>query len=157
MPTTINEDRPGSVDVVIDVDTTALKRSFARAAEASRHLTVALCQVCTHYQRRRGLVLAVAVCQTADHHGIDARALYGRYMLSVHDRHRAGGSLSTRRRTPTETTGPGQSRLTVQRICNGCKEPIGDANEAELAAAVDGHRLPDVTLECGCANRDDAA
>jgi hypothetical protein len=38
----------------------------------------------------------------------------------------------------------------VQRSCNGCQKSLGDAYEAELDAAVDGRRLPDVRLECGC-------
>jgi hypothetical protein len=38
--------------------------------------------------------------------------------------------------------------LTVQRCCNGCGLPIGDATEDELFAPLTGEQLPDVRSEC---------
>ncbi len=42
------------------------------------------------------------------------------------------------------------TRLTVQRVCNGCGRALGDATEHELDCAVAGMPLPDVREECGC-------
>lgn len=42
----------------------------------------------------------------------------------------------------------GATRATVQRRCNGCGQAIGDVTDAEMAAAVAGTPLPDVTAEC---------
>jgi hypothetical protein len=121
----------------------------AQAAE------VGACPVCRHYLARRFHVLPIAVVHHADQVGVDPKALLSRYMWSVHQRHLAGGCLSTRPRTPDEKTETG-TRLRVKRYCNGCASDLGDVREDELAAAVAGSPLPDVTRECGCAGRDAA-
>lgn len=46
----------------------------------------------------------------------------------------------------------GSSLITVHRSCNGCGRDIGDATPSELDAAMAGLPLPDVTVECGCAD-----
>ena len=48
----------------------------------------------------------------------------------------------------TRDDGTTATRHTVQRCCNGCEQPIGDATQDELAAAVSGEPLPDVRSEC---------
>jgi hypothetical protein len=49
--------------------------------------------------------------------------------------------------TPVQTDGA-RRLITVQRCCNGCGDSIGDANDADLNAAVAGLPLPDVRAEC---------
>lgn len=92
---------------------------------------------------------------------MNGRELLMRFLGSVHARHVAGGSLSTRHHTPvkwtTKANGGKSSRIRVQRSCNGCGSSLGDANDAELDAAMSGTDLPDVRLECGCYGREDAA
>jgi hypothetical protein len=53
-----------------------------------------------------------------------------------------------RTRTPDAGLPDGSRRITVQRCCNGCGDPLGDVTDAEITAAVDGRSLPDVTWEC---------
>lgn len=50
--------------------------------------------------------------------------------------------------TPDERTKRGGTRVHVKRCCNGCGATIGDITDAELEAAIEGRRLPDVTGEC---------
>lgn len=40
--------------------------------------------------------------------------------------------------------------IRVKRICDACDEPIGDATEAEIEAALAGLPLPSVAAEHGC-------
>ncbi|WP_417510611.1 hypothetical protein [Microbacterium sp.] len=40
--------------------------------------------------------------------------------------------------------------IRVKRTCENCYRPIGDANDAEMDAAVAGAPLPSVADECGC-------
>lgn len=117
-----------------------------------RRLEVKLCPVCRHYLARRQRCIPIAVVIAAMRRDVDPKALFGRYMWSVHERHLAGGCLSTRPRTPDEKTETG-SRIHVKRSCNGCGADLGDVRDDELDAAEAGHPLPDVTLECGCAGR----
>lgn len=58
---------------------------------------------------------------------------------------------ATRPSTPPFDLPEGGKRITVQRCCNGCGRPLGDANDAEMDAAIAGASLPDVRSECGCA------
>lgn len=124
-------------------------------------MAASLCPVCQYYAARRFRVVPLAVAIAAARADLDAHELYMRFMGSVHARHLAGESLSTRHHTPVEwTTGPGgekSSRLRVQRGCNGCGSSLGDANDAELDAAMSGAPLPDVRLECGCYDRPEVA
>ena len=56
----------------------------------------------------------------------------------------------TRPNTPSVKTATG-TRITAKRCCNGCgRTRDGDANDADLHAAVNGQELPDVRDECGC-------
>lgn len=132
----------------------------APAAEGLARVRVAShlagCMVCAAYVRRRGATLLVAVAGHAMGRRIGMAVLLDRYLQKVHTRHLAGGSLSTRHRTPIKKTKTG-SRIRVQRSCNGCSKTLGDANAAELQAAVGGRPLPDVRLECGCWTEDAAA
>ena len=57
----------------------------------------------------------------------------------------------TRPNTPDRVVN-GRRTMTVKRCCDGCGEPIGDATDAELEAAVMGH-LPSVIEEHGCQKR----
>jgi hypothetical protein len=43
----------------------------------------------------------------------------------------------------------GRRTVTVKRICDGCGQPIGDATNEEMEAAIMG-RLPSVQNEHGC-------
>ncbi|MHA7145462.1 hypothetical protein ACX80U_12165 [Arthrobacter sp. TmT3-37] len=52
-----------------------------------------------------------------------------------------------RRSTPDAVSGTKRT-ITVQRCCNGCANPIGDADDADLNAAMAGLPLPDVRDEC---------
>jgi hypothetical protein len=56
----------------------------------------------------------------------------------------------TRPYTPHEKTADGRTILHVHRCCENCGREIGDANAAELKAAMDGAPLPPVAEECGC-------
>lgn len=49
--------------------------------------------------------------------------------------------------TPTIRTATGE-RVRVKRVCNGCGHQLGDVTDSEIAAAVAGLPLPDVTDEC---------
>ncbi|MFG1659034.1 hypothetical protein ACGFIY_21130 [Micromonospora chersina] len=50
--------------------------------------------------------------------------------------------------TPTLPSADGGTTVRAKRYCNGCGNPVGDALEAEVIAAMEGRRLPDVTGEC---------
>lgn len=50
--------------------------------------------------------------------------------------------------TPRVTRPSGGKTITVQRVCNGCGNDIGDATEPELVAAMLGRDLPDATADC---------
>jgi hypothetical protein len=52
-----------------------------------------------------------------------------------------------RKSTPDQVNGTRRT-IRVQRCCNGCGKPIGDADEADMNAAVAGLPLPDVRDEC---------
>lgn len=52
--------------------------------------------------------------------------------------------------TPRMPSSGGGTTVTVKRACNRCGRRLGDATDAELEAAVNGSRLPDVHQECGC-------
>lgn len=54
----------------------------------------------------------------------------------------------SRRRTPDVRNPDGMVTVTIQRCCNGCGEPLGDATMTEIELATDGKPLPDVRLEC---------
>lgn len=123
---------------------------IARVAEAQLEGHLIGCPVCAHYVKRRGATLSVA----ADRHRVSAPLLLVRYVVgSVHQRHLAGESLSTRPYTPDRDLGGGKRRLHVKRCCNGCGKELGDAHDDELT----GGPLPDVRLECGCWAEDQAA
>lgn len=107
------------------------------------------CEVCSYYASRRGDLIAPELALQAFKRGVKVHVVAHEFLSRVHDRHLAGGSLSTRIHTPVVKTETG-SRITVQRACNGCGESVGDANDAELDAAMAGAPLPDVRLECGC-------
>lgn len=110
------------------------------------------CPVCAFYASRRATVLEPEFALRAFLRGVAVEVVAHEYMTGVHARHLAGGSLSTRRRTPVVKTETG-SRIKVQRICNGCGEPVGDARDDEIDAAISGEPLPDVRRECGCHGR----
>lgn len=57
----------------------------------------------------------------------------------------------TRTSTPPRANPDGSTTVKVQRACNNCNRSLGDATEEELDAAMNGERLPDVSIECGCA------
>lgn len=114
------------------------------------------CEVCSYYASRRGEVLAAELALQAFKRGVKVTVVVHEYLSRVHDRHLAGGSLSTRIHTPTIETKTG-SRIYLKRSCNGCGETVGDVNEAELDAAMSGAPLPDVRLECGCYGREASA
>lgn len=140
MPTT-----PVTIEFV--ADTAPASEQLARTRLAVHLLG---CPVCEHYYRRRGVTLLVAATVLAMARNVGVVLLLDRYLQAVHARHLAGGSLSTRRHTPVKRFGTGKSRIRVQRSCNGCQQSLGDANTAEIDAAVAGEPLPDVRLECGC-------
>jgi hypothetical protein len=117
----------------------------------------ASCTVCRAYLARRTVVLAPAFALQSLLRSVHPDVVAHEFMFAVHARHLAGGCLSTRRRTPDVVNEDGSKRLHVRRSCNGCGNDMGDANDAELDAAVAGHLLPDVRLECGCLPSQDAA
>lgn len=53
-----------------------------------------------------------------------------------------------RHTTPLHKNPDGSETITVQRCCNGCGLSLGDVTLAEIEAAIDGRRLPDVRMEC---------
>lgn len=108
------------------------------------------CQVCSHYLTRRAAALDDPIAYRAFVRGVGPGVVLHEYLSAVHDRHLAGGSLSTRPCTPDHVDLTGITRVTVKRSCNGCGSTLGDATTTELDAAIDGAPLPDVTLECGC-------
>jgi hypothetical protein len=55
----------------------------------------------------------------------------------------------TRPSTPDVIHADGRRTITVKRLCDGCGEPLGDATNEELEAAIMG-RLPSVITEHGC-------
>jgi hypothetical protein len=143
-----------TVTVTLEADAEPAIRSLAVAAIHAHTLG---CRVCRHYLERRGDTLLTAVVVQALAYELVPALRLLRYVRSVHDRHVAGGSLSTRHHTALQRTGPSSSRIRVQRSCNGCQKTLGDANAAELDAAVAGQMLPDVRLECGCWTNENAA
>ncbi len=42
----------------------------------------------------------------------------------------------------------GARTITLQRCCNGCGRELRDVTDAEIDAAIEGRRLPDVRHEC---------
>jgi hypothetical protein len=56
----------------------------------------------------------------------------------------------SRTHTPPRLNPNGSTTIKVQRACNGCQRPLGDATDVELDAAMNGEPLPDVRGECGC-------
>ncbi len=107
------------------------------------------CPVCAAYTARRGAVLEPHLALAAFKRGVRVDVVEHEYLTAVHDRHLAGGSLSTRDHTPVVKTETG-SQIRVQRACNGCGASLGDTTADELEHAVAGWPLPDVRLECGC-------
>ena len=114
------------------------------------------CPVCTHYFARRIQVVSMWIVIWSDRKDLCASDLALTYRASVHERHLAGGSLSTRTDT-ADRRRPGGKTITVKRACNGCGKSLGDATSAELDAAMCGSPFPDVRLECGCATDKAAA
>ena len=55
----------------------------------------------------------------------------------------------SRPNTPDTIHPDGSKTMRVKRCCDGCGEPIGDATNEELEAAIMG-RLPSVIKEHGC-------
>lgn len=51
--------------------------------------------------------------------------------------------------TPPLPAADGGTTVRAKRYCNGCGNPVGDAIEVEVIAAMEGRALPDVTGECG--------
>jgi hypothetical protein len=133
--------------VKINVDTGPY---IARVIEAQLDAHLVGCKVCAHYLQRRGGTLRLAVAVEAERHGVRADLLLLRYVLSVHERHLAGLTLSTRPATPDRALPFGGKRLQVKRACNGCGTSLGDVRSDELDAAQFGRPLPDTRLECGC-------
>lgn len=58
--------------------------------------------------------------------------------------------MTPRPNTPDRKNPDGSTTMRVKRLCNGCREPVGDATEEEMDAAVMGLPLPDVHEEHGC-------
>ena len=106
------------------------------------------CPVCAHYFTLRIGVVSMWIVIWSDRKDLCASDLAVAYRASVHERHLAGGSLSTRPDTAVRRR-PG-GHITVKRACNGCGKSLGDATSAELDAAMCGSPFPDVRLECGC-------
>lgn len=50
--------------------------------------------------------------------------------------------------TPERPAADGGRLIRAQRACNGCGEQLGDANDAEIQAAIAGLPMPDVRGEC---------
>jgi hypothetical protein len=50
--------------------------------------------------------------------------------------------------TPELSNSTGGKTLRVKHCCNGCGRRLGDVNDAEIEAAMNGRRIPDVTGEC---------
>lgn len=48
----------------------------------------------------------------------------------------------------TRPDGTTSTRITVQRVCNGCGHDVGDVNADEMEAVITGDRLQDVRFEC---------
>jgi hypothetical protein len=137
-----------SATVKINVDVTPF---VAKIADAQLDAHLLGCRVCAHYVRRRGNTLRLAVVVEAERHGISAPLLMCRYVInSVHARHLAGDTLSTRPFTEAKALAAGGKQMHVKRICNGCGNNLGDVRPDEIDAAVAGEPLPDVRLECGC-------
>lgn len=81
----------------------------------------------------------------------DANAFY-HVAASAIGQVRVGARVWTpKRRTATGTT------ITMKRACNGCGLSLGDVADEEMAAAIDGQPLPDVTGECPNCSRTPAA
>lgn len=53
-----------------------------------------------------------------------------------------------RPRTPDVRNPDGTTTVRVARHCNGCGESIGDADDADMNAAICAYPLPDVRGEC---------
>lgn len=62
----------------------------------------------------------------------------------------AGNAQDSRPNTRNTTNTDGSTHMVVKRCCNGCGREIGDADVADLSAAISGAELPDVRTECGC-------
>ncbi len=56
----------------------------------------------------------------------------------------------TRPSTPIHRNADGSRTVRVQRSCDGCGLPVGNATDAELATAIAGRDLPSVAAEHGC-------
>ncbi len=50
--------------------------------------------------------------------------------------------------TITRPDGSTATRMTVQRVCNGCGHDVGDVTDEEMDAVMEGRPLPDVRHEC---------
>ena len=50
--------------------------------------------------------------------------------------------------TVTRPDGTTTTKLTVQRVCNGCGHDVGDVRDQEMDAVLSGLPLPDVRDEC---------
>lgn len=56
--------------------------------------------------------------------------------------------LSTPDRKRVDEDGRTVTRITTQRVCNGCNKGVGDATEEEIVAGQLGRALPDATQDC---------
>jgi hypothetical protein len=61
-------------------------------------------------------------------------------------------ATAARPRTPDRKTtlpdGTVRTTVTVQRACNGCRQPLGDVTDREIEDAIAGAPLTDVRAEC---------
>lgn len=78
-------------------------------------------------------------------------------LLLALDGLRVGLSGKVRLSTPEIVNEDGSTTYHVKRCCNGCGSEIGDITRRELACAVVGAPLPDVTDECGCGGQQAAS